>query len=76
MKEWRDALGASLQSVWVSRPERERRMMRAAGIVLLPILFYALIWAPLSSRVDRLARVVPRERAALVRMHAEAGLVR
>ncbi len=62
----------ALQALWASRPERERQALGMGMALLVPLVFYLAIWAPLAARVHTLTRAVPRERIALVQMREEA----
>lgn len=75
MRSGREAL-VRLQSLWLSRPEKERRTALLVAVVVVPLLFYIVIWLPLAARVAHFERVLPQQREALVRMRQEAMLVR
>lgn len=74
MKSGREVV-ARLQSLWLSRAEKERRLALIGAVVLVPLFFYILIWLPLAARVAHLQRVLPRQREALITMRQEAAQV-
>ncbi|MDA8360899.1 MAG: type II secretion system protein GspM [Gammaproteobacteria bacterium] len=74
MIDWRRSVEA-VQAAWASRPEQERHKVLAGALVVLPLVFYLALWAPLSARVRALSHAVPRERAALVKMQGEARML-
>ena len=65
-----------MQSLWLARSEKERRLMLLGVFMIAPLLIYAVIWQPLALRVSHWERVLPRQRAALAVMRQEASMVR
>lgn len=65
-----------MQSLWLARSEKERRLMLLGTLMVVPLLFYAIVWQPLASRVSHWEHVLPRQRAALAVMRREASMVR
>ncbi|MHB1567275.1 MAG: type II secretion system protein GspM [Acidiferrobacter sp.] len=72
MNLWRQGV-AALATQWRTRSAPQRQMIARAAMVLLPLLFYLLVWAPLHDRVDYLQHAVPRahRRVALMRREAQ-----
>ena len=50
--------------------------MLLGTLMVVPLLFYAIVWQPLASRVSHWEHVLPRQRAALAVMRREASMVR
>ncbi len=67
---------ARIQSAWLARSEKERRLVLLAAVVALPLFFYGLLWIPLAARVAHWEHVLPKQRATLALMRHEAALVR
>ncbi len=65
-----------VQSAWLARSEKERRIAFLVALVVLPLFFYILLWIPLAARVAHWEHVLPKQRAALATMRREAALVR
>lgn len=65
-----------MQLLWLARSEKERRLMLLGALMAGPLLFYAIVWQPLASRVAHWEHVLPRQRAALAVMRREASMVR
>ena len=64
------------QSLWLARSEKERRLMLLGALMIAPLLFYAIVWRPVASRVSHWQHVLPRQRAALAVMRQESSMVR
>ncbi len=64
------------QTLWLERSDKERRAALFAALVVVPLLFYLLVWRPLAMRVAHWEHVLPRQRAELVTMRHEAALIR
>ena len=71
MKSGRAAI-ERFQAFWALRSEKERRIGLLTALVLIPFLFYSVIWLPLASDVAHWERVLPKQRLALVAMRREA----
>lgn len=65
-------INAQLQSRWATLSASEQAMLTWGAVIVLPVLFYLLLWQPAHSAVDKLQRSVPQQRAALVQMQAQA----
>lgn len=68
-------LGAKLQMLrtrWAALSASEQRMLKVGAVVVLPLLFYGLLWQPAHGNVDRLSQSVPQLRAQLAQMQAQA----
>jgi type II secretory pathway component PulM len=61
-----------LHSRWAALSASEQRMLTWGAAIVLPVLFYLLLWQPAHSAVDKLQRSVPQQRAALVQLQAQA----
>lgn len=57
---------------WSVRAAQERRAVLIAAALVLPILFYVLLWHPAYVAVDKLQRSVPNLRAQAARLHEQA----
>ncbi|MHB1512020.1 MAG: type II secretion system protein GspM [Acidiferrobacter sp.] len=64
-----------IQSAWLARSEKERRVVLLAALIALPLFFYMLLWIPLAARVAHWQHVLPKQRATLSVMRHEAALV-
>jgi len=62
----------SLRTRWAALSVSEQRMIRLGAAIVLPVLFYLLLWQPAHSGVDRLQQSVPQLRAQLAQMQAQA----
>ncbi len=60
---------------WRVLEPRERRIVAMGATVTLALLAYLLVWSPLSASLDRLRRIVPRDRGRLVVMRREMAMV-
>lgn len=60
------------QSFWALRSEKERQIAALTALVLVPLLFYSVIWSPLAAHVAHWERILPKQRSALVTMRREA----
>lgn len=47
---------------WEARPQSERRIMLAAGTIVLPALAYLLLWQPAHREVGKLHQALPEQR--------------
>lgn len=65
MRAWFDSLGT-----------RERMMLAAGVVLLIPLLVWALLWQPLASSVDRLQGEVAQQRETLAWMQRAAAEVK
>jgi len=64
-RAWFDGLGT-----------RERMILAAGGVLLIPLLMWALLWQPLAGSVDRLEDEVARQRETLAWMQRSAAEVK
>jgi general secretion pathway protein M len=60
---------------WRELGPRERIMVAGAGGLLVIVLFYLLLWSPMQQDIARLRASVPKERAKLAMMQAQASQV-
>ncbi len=60
------------KTAWAQRPERERRILAAGATVVVPALFYFLLWQPAHEGIVRLEKTLPvmRMQAALMKREA------
>lgn len=65
-----------LRSYWSGLQPRERRILAGGAAALLLLLFYALIWDPYTSNVQRLRETVAEQRVLLTWMEQAAQEVR
>ena len=63
---------ADLRTRWAALSASEQRMVKLGALIVLPVLFYLLLWQPSHDGVDRLQQVVPQLRAQLAQMQAQA----
>jgi general secretion pathway protein M len=63
---------ALLARYWSVRSVNERRAILAAATILLPILFYLLLWRPAHQEVEKLQRSLPTLRAQAARLQEQA----
>ncbi len=61
-----------LYSRWRALQPRERVVLAAGSTVALILLGYALLWVPMQRDLARLRVLVPKERAQLLSMRAQA----
>lgn len=61
-----------LHAHWAALSASEQRMLKLGALVVLPVLFYLLLWQPAHDGVQRLQKSVPQLRAQLVQMQAQA----
>jgi len=61
-----------LRAHWAALSASEQRMLKLGALIVLPVLFYLLMWQPAHSAVERLQQSVPQQRAQLVQMQAQA----
>ncbi|HLQ26188.1 MAG TPA: type II secretion system protein M [Acidiferrobacterales bacterium] len=57
---------------WQSLQPRERFALTIAGVVLLIVVFYLLLWSPIQRDLASLRVTVPQDRAKLTVMRAQA----
>jgi general secretion pathway protein M len=60
---------------WNNRSAQERRMITIASCVLLPIVFYYLLWQPAHQAVGKLHNTVPMLQAQAVKLQEQAAEV-
>lgn len=60
---------------WINRPAHERRMITIAVIILLPIVYYYLLWQPAHQTVKKLQFTLPSLQAQLLKMKDQAAEV-
>lgn len=65
---------SQLKNYWSNLESRERRLLTFAGLFLLAILVYLLLWEPLHKKIDHYNSVVPQKRADLKWMVAHRDL--
>jgi general secretion pathway protein M len=56
---------------WSSRSVQERRAVLVAAVIVLPALFYLLLWHPAHVAVEKLQRSVPTLRAQAAHMREQ-----
>lgn len=64
-----------LLNLWNTLQPRERLVVAGGGVILLALLCYAVVWAPLQHELSRLRADVPKQRAQLALMQAQARQV-
>jgi len=64
-----------LARYWLARALHERRTILVGAAVVLPILFYLLLWNPAHVAVEKLQRSVPDLRAQAARLQEQAAEV-
>lgn len=69
---WRPAFVEPYLARWRELEARQRRLIGWGGIVLLALLLYAAIWAPMRADLARLRTSVPQTEAKLTLMRAQA----
>lgn len=57
---------------WRALPPRQRLVFGGAGALLGVILFYLLLWSPMTSNIARLREAVPQDRQKLAVMRAQS----
>jgi general secretion pathway protein M len=70
------ALGDALSEFWDAREAREKRLLTIGGTVIGLAIVYSVAWAPAFDGRQKLREELPRERAALAQMQAEARQAR
>lgn len=61
-----------LQTRWAALSASEQRTLKLGAAVVVPVLFYLLLWQPAHDGVARLKTTVPAMRAQLAQMQAQA----
>jgi type II secretory pathway component PulM len=61
-----------MKSRWAALSASEQRMVKWGAIIVLPILFYLLLWQPAHANVAKLQTSVPQMRAQLAQIQAQA----
>lgn len=61
-----------LARYWPVRTVQERRAILAAAVVVVPALFYLLLWHPAHVAVEKLQRSVPKLHAQAARLQEQA----
>lgn len=61
-----------MRSRWTALTASEQRMLKWGVAVVLPALFYLLLWQPAHTNVAKLRMSVPQMRAQLVQIQAQA----
>jgi general secretion pathway protein M len=65
-----------LTEAWRARPERERSLLAAGGVVIAVMLYVALVWIPLERTRVRLAAYLPALRASISALERDAAEVK
>src|ERR1019366_226136 len=60
---------------WNNRPAQERRVIAVAFLLLLPIMFYYLLWQPAHRAVAKLHNTLPTLQAQAHKMQEQASEV-
>ncbi|TNC96043.1 MAG: proteinral secretion pathway protein M [Gallionellaceae bacterium] len=61
-----------MRSRWAALTASEQNMLKWGAVVVLPILFYLLLWQPAHTNVAKLQTSVPQMRAQLAQVQAQA----
>jgi general secretion pathway protein M len=61
-----------MKSRWAALTASEQRMVKWGALIVLPILFYLLLWQPAHTHVAKLQTSVPLMRAQLAQIQAQA----
>jgi type II secretory pathway component PulM len=61
-----------MKSRWAALTASEQYMVKWGAVIVLPILFYLLLWQPAHTQVAKLQTSVPQMRAQLVQLQAQA----
>jgi general secretion pathway protein M len=67
---------SGLQGYWRNLSTRDQRVLGFGAFIVLVILFYALIWAPVQSNLKRLRAQVVSQSADLAWMQQQAAEIR
>lgn len=58
---------------WETRPVQDRRAIMLAAVVLLPVIYYFLLWQPAHHAVSKLHDSIPVLQAQLVKLTGQAA---
>lgn len=67
---------SDLQQRWAALQQREKRILAGGGLFLLGFAFYAGLWVPMQSGLDRLRASVPAKTQELARLQMQATEIR
>ena len=62
----------ALRDKWNALTASEQRTLKLGSVILMPALFYLVLWQPAQTAVIRLQKTVPTLRAQLITMDAQA----
>jgi len=61
-----------MKSRWAALTASEQNMLKLGAVIVLPILFYLILWQPAHTSVAKLQTSVPQMRAQLAQIQAQA----
>lgn len=61
-----------LSARWAAMTASEQNMVKGGAVLVLPVVFYLILWQPAHSHVEKLQRSVPQLRAQLAQIQAQA----
>jgi len=65
-----------LKDYWYKLPARDQRVLGIGALVILSILLYSLLWAPIQDQLKRQRPLLIKQSEDLVWMQAQADTIR